>query len=73
LQPDFVKIDRLFIEGIHLNAVKRELVGAILKMAEAPRANVIANGIELPDELSMLMDMGVGWVIFRFMNVYSGC
>ena len=59
LRPDYVKIDRHFIDGIHLDAVKREFVGSILKMAGASRAQVIAEGIELPEELAVLADMGV--------------
>ena len=59
LRPDYVKIDRHFIDGIHLDAVKREFVGSILKMARASRAQVIAEGIELPEELAVLADMGV--------------
>ncbi len=59
LRPDYVKIDRHFIDGIHLDAVKREFVGSILKMASASRAQVIAEGIELPEELAVLADMGV--------------
>lgn len=62
LQPEFVKIDRHFIDGIHRDPVKREFVGSILHMAKASRAHVIAEGIELRDELSVLMDMGVDWV-----------
>lgn len=62
LQPEYVKIDRHFIDGIHLDAVKREFVGSILNMAKASRAHVIAEGIELPEELGVLMDMGVDWV-----------
>ena len=59
LRPDYVKIDRHFIDGIHLDAVKREFVGSILKMAKASRAEVIAEGIELPEELAVLAEMGV--------------
>jgi hypothetical protein len=59
LRPDYVKIDRHFIDGIHQDAVKREFVGSILKMAKASRAQVIAEGIELPEELTVLADMGV--------------
>ena len=59
LRPDYVKIDRHFIDGIHLDPVKREFVGSILKMASASRAQVIAEGIELPEELAVLADMGV--------------
>ncbi len=62
LRPDYVKIDRHFIEGIHLDAVKREFVGSILKMAHASRAQVIAEGIEIPEELAVLSEMGVDLV-----------
>ena len=57
-----MKIDRHFIDGIHLDAVKREFVGSILKMAEASRAQVIAEGIELPEELAVLTEMVVDLV-----------
>ena len=46
LRPDYVKIDRYFIDGIHQDAVKREFVESILKIARASRAQVIAEGIE---------------------------
>lgn len=59
LRPDYVKIDRHFIDGIHKDAVKREFVGSILKMAKASRAQVIAEGIELAEELEVLAEMGV--------------
>lgn len=62
LRPDYVKIDRHFIDGIHQDTVKREFVGSILKMAEASRAQVIAEGIELPEELAVLAEMGVDLV-----------
>lgn len=62
LRPDYVKIDRHFIEGIHLDAVKREFVGSILKMAHASRAQVIAEGIEIAEELAVLSEMGVDLV-----------
>src|SRR3989344_7663427 len=62
LRPDYVKIDRHFIDGIHQDAVKREFVGSILKMANASRAQVIAEGIELPEELAVLTEMGVDLV-----------
>lgn len=62
LRPDYVKIDRHFIDGIHQDAVKREFVGSILKMAKASRAQVIAEGIELAEELATLIEMGVDLV-----------
>ena len=62
LRPDYVKIDRHFIDGIHQDAVKREFVDSILKMARASRAQVIAEGIELTEELSTLIEMGIDLV-----------
>ncbi|MDB6049662.1 MAG: yliE [Pseudomonas sp.] len=62
LRPDYVKIDRHFIDGIHQDAVKREFVGSMLQMAKASRALVIAEGIELQEELAVLIDMGVDLV-----------
>ncbi|MGH9917226.1 MAG: EAL domain-containing protein, partial [Pyrinomonadaceae bacterium] len=59
---DYVKIDRHFIDGIHQDAVKREFVGSILQIAKASRAQVIAEGIELAEELSVLTEMGVDLV-----------
>ncbi|PKM08842.1 MAG: diguanylate phosphodiesterase [Gammaproteobacteria bacterium HGW-Gammaproteobacteria-5] len=62
LRPDFVKIDRHFIDGIHLDPVKREFVGSILSMAKASQSHIIAEGIEQVEELKVLEDMGVDWV-----------
>ncbi|MDR6609093.1 bifunctional diguanylate cyclase/phosphodiesterase [Pseudomonas synxantha] len=62
LRPDYVKIDRHFIDGIHQDALKREFVGSILQIAKASRAQVIAEGIELPEELTVLTEMGVDLV-----------
>ncbi|MGP6427694.1 bifunctional diguanylate cyclase/phosphodiesterase [Pseudomonas pharyngis] len=62
LRPDYVKIDRHFIDGIHQDALKREFVGSILQIAKASRAQVIAEGIELSEELAVLTEMGVDLV-----------
>lgn len=59
LRPDYVKIDRHFIDGIHQDALKREFVGSILQIAKASRALVIAEGIEMAEELAVLTEMGV--------------
>ncbi len=62
LRPDYVKIDRYFIDGIHLDPVKREFVESILKIARASRTQVIAEGIELREELAVLASMGIDLV-----------
>ena len=62
LRPDYVKIDRYFIDGIHRDAVKRKFVESIMKIARASRSQVIAEGIELREELEVLSDMGIDLV-----------
>ncbi|MGI3130044.1 bifunctional diguanylate cyclase/phosphodiesterase [Halopseudomonas pachastrellae] len=62
LQPEYVKIDRHFVDGIHRDPVKREFVSSILQMAKASRAQVIAEGIELQEELAVLQEIGIDWV-----------
>ena len=62
LRPEYVKIDRHFIDGIHRDPLKREFVGSILQIARASKAQVIAEGIELAQELAVLMEMGVDLV-----------
>lgn len=62
LRPDYVKIDRYFIDGIHRDPIKREFVESIMKIARASRALVIAEGIELSEELEILADMGIDLV-----------
>ncbi|MGK0151385.1 EAL domain-containing protein [Pseudomonas putida] len=62
LRPEYVKIDRHFIDGIHRDPLKREFVGSILQIARASKAQVIAEGIELVEELAILLEMGVDLV-----------
>ncbi|WP_426809369.1 EAL domain-containing protein [Pseudomonas sp. WOUb67] len=62
LRPEYVKIDRHFIDGIHRDPLKREFVGSILQIARASKAQVIAEGIELAEELAVLREMGVDLV-----------
>ena len=62
LQPEYVKIDRHFVDGIHQDPIKREFVSSILQMAKASRAQVIAEGIEQAEELAVLEEIGIDWV-----------
>ncbi|CUA85398.1 GGDEF domain-containing protein [Pseudidiomarina woesei] len=59
LMPDFVKIDRYFIQEIHLSPIKREFVRSIITTARALGAEVIAEGIETEFELRELQRLGV--------------
>lgn len=59
LEPDVVKIDRRCIASITTDAGNRRQLGRLLAMLRAVDVPVIVEGIEAPEELSILRDMGV--------------
>lgn len=59
LAPDYVKIDRHFIDGVAGNPVKQRLVASILEMAASSGSAVIAEGIEQWADLDVLRRLGV--------------
>lgn len=59
LRPDFIKVDRHFIAGIHEDAVKRQFVYSIQGLAADMDCSVIAEGIETLDELEIVRILGI--------------
>lgn len=59
LRPEYVKIDRHFIENIHNDSVKQSFVRSIIDIAKELQCKVIAEGIEHREEYQTLVDMGV--------------
>jgi len=59
LRPDYVKIDRHFIEHIDQDPVKREFVRSIQEIASELNCKVIAEGIETQQELAAIRDIGI--------------
>lgn len=59
LQPEFVKLDRYFIQHIHKHPFKQRLLKGISDVARSAKTCVIAEGIESQAELSVLQDLGV--------------
>ena len=55
---DAVKIDRTFVAGVHEDVEQRAIVEAIVKMAEALGLDVVAEGVELEEQLSELRRIG---------------
>ena len=56
--PDSVKIDRSFIEGICSSSDKKAIVTAIVTLCKGMKLNVVAEGIETPEQEQLLTDMG---------------
>ena len=59
LQPEYVKIDKHFVQGVDKDTVKREFIRSIIAIAQSLRCEVIAEGIETTRELESLLDLGI--------------
>lgn len=59
LRPDFVKLDKHFVQGIQRDAFKEQFVRSMADMARLAGAVLIAEGIESAAELRQLRNLGV--------------
>ena len=59
VRPDFIKIDRDLIRGVHSSDSRRALVVSMLSFGTHINARIIAEGIETEADLTSLMDLGV--------------
>ena len=59
LEPEFIKLDRIFVQGIDLDRRKQDLVHCMATMAGTMGARLIAEGIESRDELRTMQALGV--------------
>lgn len=61
LAPDIIKLDMSLTRNVHLDPRRRALVAALIPFANEIGATVIAEGIEVEDELDMLCSFGASW------------
>jgi EAL domain-containing protein (putative c-di-GMP-specific phosphodiesterase class I) len=59
LRPDFIKVDRSLIHGIADDHARRVAVSAFLSLAADLGAQVVAEGLERPSDLSTVREMGL--------------
>lgn len=59
LEPDYLKFDLSLVRDIHHSPIKRNLLETVLVLADKIGASVIAEGVERPEELAVLREMGV--------------
>jgi len=59
LQPEYIKLDKSLIEGIHKDPVKRALVETTVTFADKIGSQIIAEGIEIQAQAVCLKDIGV--------------
>lgn len=59
LKPEYVKIDKHFINGIAHDRIKYHFVRAMQDLAEICNASLVAEGIEHPEDFICVRDMGI--------------
>ncbi|MDQ8738269.1 EAL domain-containing protein [Paenibacillus sp. LHD-38] len=58
LRPDYLKVDRSIIQNIHLDEMKEHILYTLIQLAAKMDISIIAEGIELEEELSKVREMG---------------
>lgn len=61
LKPDYIKVDRSIVSGLHRDAFKEHMLGTLVEAADRMGIGLIAEGVETPDELAKLREMGVNY------------
>lgn len=59
LNPDYVKIDRQYINHCDNNVANQEFLGRVIELAEKLGITVLAEGIERKEELEYCMKIGI--------------
>lgn len=68
LKPEFVKIDKYFIQGLACDAQKRQFVRSIQHIALNTGTRVIAEGIETQADLQVIQKIGISYVQGYFIS-----
>ncbi|HWP17527.1 MAG TPA: phosphodiesterase [Burkholderiaceae bacterium] len=69
LKPGIVKIDKYFAKGVATHAAKLQTLRALLQIAEVFGTTMVAEGLETPEDLKVVRDLGIalgqGYLIGR--------
>ena len=58
MNADIIKVDMSFIRNIHQSDVNQKIVDAIIRVANATGAYIVAEGVEIEEELAVLKNLG---------------
>jgi EAL domain-containing protein (putative c-di-GMP-specific phosphodiesterase class I) len=61
LKPSYLKVDMSLVQGVHTSVINREMLKAIIALGRGIGAKVVAEGIELPEELNTVRKLGVDY------------
>lgn len=59
MEPDIIKVDISLVRDIHLNKMRRAMVGALAEFGRQAGPLVVAEGVEVEEERSVLLSLGV--------------
>jgi diguanylate cyclase (GGDEF)-like protein len=59
LQPEYIKIDMHFVQGVDRDPIKLQFLKSIQSIAESCSTRVIAEGVETEAELRVVRDIGI--------------
>jgi len=66
LAPDFIKVDRAFVTGIHEDRARQEVLRALQSVAQQIGAKIVGEGLDKLEELETLKALGIpygqGWL-----------
>ncbi len=69
LKPDFLKYDMNLVRDIHKSNIKQELLKALVDVASSIGSEVIAEGVEVKEELDTVTDIGVHYAQGYYLNI----
>jgi EAL domain-containing protein (putative c-di-GMP-specific phosphodiesterase class I) len=76
LSPEFIKVDKTFVQGIDADPTRQELVRALRSVADRIGAQIIGEGLDTLEELETLGELGIpfgqGWLFGRPQPLSAG-
>lgn len=61
LRPQYIKVANTIVQNLHAETIKRGVITALASVGREIDASLIAEGIEQPEELKALVDLGVNY------------
>jgi EAL domain-containing protein (putative c-di-GMP-specific phosphodiesterase class I) len=59
VRPDFLKLDRYFVDGCSTDTYRRAVIGALRQLARDFQAEIVAEGVETAEDSSTLQGLGI--------------
>jgi EAL domain-containing protein (putative c-di-GMP-specific phosphodiesterase class I) len=62
LRPDYLKVDQRLVRGVHCHAGRMHVLQALAALGRATGATVIAEGVEVAEEMDAVRGVGIEYV-----------